>query len=77
MFFNSNIFLNRRFYFDQGQVITDLIASSINKEGEIDCFFLFSEGDYDKDSSRITLFILFSLYHKIFDVDCKKNSQQT
>ena len=60
--FLAGLFLKNDALLNEGQKIGELILSFINKDGEVDLFFLMEKGIYKKDSLRASLFVVMSLY---------------
>jgi|GEM_PF-3545479 len=60
--FFIGIFLNLPEEMNEGREITESIDIFIKENGEVDFLFLLRAGQYNKDSYRVILFILSSLY---------------
>jgi hypothetical protein len=59
------MFLNNPFFYQEGVKIAELILDLINQNAEVDVFFFLEKGGYQKDSSRVSIFVLLSLYFYI------------
>ena len=62
LLFFMGMILSKSDLYQDGILIAELIFSLINEKGQVDAFFFFEKGAYQKDSCRASIFILLSLY---------------
>jgi hypothetical protein len=65
--FFIGVFSNESSYLSLASKIAELILNFMKDSGEVDVLFLHEIGGYSKDKSRVSVFIMMTLYEKLTD----------